>query len=222
MDLVFLTRLWSIFRWVFSLLPATFPLLILVLFLPLPHLSSFFLFWEFCGLKVPKTTYPRTIRKYPIFWLVTDDDIYEKAQNAPWVIVLSLGILLVAVTGRLVSVWGWFEGSSENWTLTDFFFLFRNLSLSRSFCLFSLCRYPDGAGSNGLKVGHAVAVVSCGFCETRRSPENSRVFRRLSFFFSFSRFLIFSFFFFLSRVVTLNANATKWIGRIQVPSLRKC
>ena len=39
-----------------------------VLFLPFPlYLSSFFLFWEFCGLKVPKTTDLRTIRKYLIF-----------------------------------------------------------------------------------------------------------------------------------------------------------
>ena len=58
------TRLRPIFRRVFSLLPVAFPLPISVLFLPFPlYLSSFFLFWEFCGLKVPKTTDLRTIRK---------------------------------------------------------------------------------------------------------------------------------------------------------------
>ena len=102
--------------------------------------------------------------------------------------MLSLGILLVVVTGRLVSVWGWFEGSSEKLDTRRLFF-FSEISLSRSFCLFSLCRYPDGVGSRVLKVGHAVAVVSRGFRETRRSRKNSRVYMRLSFFF---------FFFFLS------------------------
>ena len=68
----------------------------------------------------------------------------------------------------------------------------RNLSLSLEiFSLFSLCRCSEDAGCRGLRAGRAVAIVSRGFRETRRSPENSRVFRRLSFFFfSFIYFFI--------------------------------
>ena len=71
----------------------------------------------------------------------------------------------------------------RNWKLTDVY----PKSLSLVFSLFSpFAGILIGAGSRGLKAGHGVAVVSRGVRETRWPPENSRVFRRLEFFFSFS------------------------------------
>ena len=93
----------------------------------------------------------------------------------------------------------------RNWTLADV--CPKSLSL-KIFYLFSLCRCSEDAGCPGLRAGRAVAVILRGFRETQRSPENSRVFRRLSFNFFFNLFyylfiLLLYFFFFLSRVVTV-------------------
>ena len=56
-------------------------------FSPLSSFSSLFVillsFQKFCGLRVPKTTNLRTIRKPNFSTSVTDDGAYEKAQNTP-------------------------------------------------------------------------------------------------------------------------------------------
>ena len=86
--------------------------------------------------------------------------------------MLSLGIILVVVTDRLVSVFGWFGGLSEKLEtrrrLSEI-----SLSLSLVFSFFSPgAGILIGAGSRGLKAGRGVAVVSRGVRETRRSLEN--------------------------------------------------
>ena len=97
--------------------------------------------------------------------------------------MLSLGILLVVVTDRLVSVFGWFGGSLVKLETRR---RLSEISLSLVFSFFSpFLGILIGARSRGLKAGRGVAVVLRWVCETRRSPENSRVFRRLSFFFLF-------------------------------------
>ena len=103
----------------------------------------------------------------------------------------------MVVTDRLVSVFWWFGGLIGETGNSPTFI--RNLSLSLVFSFFSpFAGILIGAGSRGLKAGRGVR-------ETWQSPENSGIFRRLSFFFffSFSFCFPFSFFFlFLSRVVT--------------------
>ena len=105
------------------------------------------------------------------------------------------------VIGRLVSVWGWFKGSSKK---LDTRRRLSEISLSRIFFLFSLCRYFDRCWESW-----AEGWAWCG----RRFAwglQNSAVTEKLAsfsetkFFFSFSVFFFFPFFsFFLSRVVTV-------------------
>ena len=232
-DLVFLTRLRPIFRQVFSLLPAVFLLPISVLFLSFPlYLSFFFLFWEFCGLKVPKTTDLRRLEKPNFLTSVTDDGAYTKAQNAPWVIVLSLGILLVVVTDRFVSVFGWFGGSSEKLETRR---RLSEISLSRIFFLFSLCRYSNRCWESWAE--------GCAWCGRRSAwgPRNSAVAGKLASFsatkFFFFFFIVFFFFFFsfpghysmnycmLTLVHNCLCYLSCWIGKnyeLRLGRLRRC
>ena len=195
MDHVFLTRLRPIFQRVFSLLPATFPLLIFVLFLPFPlYLSSFFLFWEFCGLKVPKTTDLRTIRKIQFFDLGYRRRRLRKSTKHTLSYYAFVRDPSRGGNSSFGVGFGWFEGSSEKLDTRRHLY---EISLSLVFSFFSpFIGILIGAGSVGLKDGRGVAVISRGICKTRRSPENSAT----KFFFSvFFFFPFFSFFSFPSR-----------------------
>ena len=91
----------------------------------------------------------------------------------------------MVVTERLASVLGWFGARRRNWKFAD---IIRNLSLSLSLVFSSFSLFAStliDSGSRGLKAERGVAVVSHGVRETWRSPENSLVFRGLSFFFLF-------------------------------------
>ena len=199
MDLVFLNRLRPIFRRIFSLLSAAFSLPISVLFLPFPLcLSSFFPSSKFSGLKVPKTTDLRTFRKTQFFDLGYRRRCLRKGTKVPWVIVLSLGILLVVVTKCLASVLGWFEARRRNWKLSD---LIWNLSLSLSLLvIFPVCRY-----SYRFWESRAEGWARCG-CRFAWGPWNSAVAVKLASFpgteFFFLLFFFFFFFFFFFWVVT--------------------
>ena len=97
----------------------------------------------------------------------------------------------MVVTDRLVSVFGWFGGSSEKLETCR---RLSEISLSLVFSFFSpFAGILAGAGSCGLKAGRGVVVVSRGVRETRRSPKNSS-FPATEFF--FYRFLSLFFFFF--------------------------
>ena len=79
----------------------------------------------------------------------------------------------MVVTDRLLSIFGWFGTRRRNWKLAGVY----PKSLSLIFSFFSLfAGILIGSGSRGLKAERGVAVVSGGIRETRRSPENSRVF----------------------------------------------
>ena len=103
--------------------------------------------------------------------------------------MILLGILLVVVTDCLVSVFGWFGGSSEKLKTRR---LLSKISLSRIFFLFSLCRYSDRCWESW--------ADGCAWCGHRFvwGPRNSAVAGKLASFsateFFFFCFLFLSFF----------------------------